>query len=108
MNKKKLKKYPSFFEHSAKVMPRESVERADRQAKEIISFLKLAEARHRMGLRQTDIKGFSQADISKIENRTDIKLSTLIEYMRSIGLGIKIVGIPSDKKQDEFLILKAE
>lgn len=108
MRTKKRKKYENFFHHADKVMSRESAKKADKRAKDIISFLRLADARKRMGLRQTDIKTFSQADVSKIENRSDIKLSTLIEYMRSIGMGLKIVGIPEDNERDEFLILKAK
>ena len=73
---------------------------------EIVAFLKLAEARKKMGLRQIDIEGFTQAEVSKIENRPDIKLSTLIDYLKSIGMGVKIVGV-SDDDHEEFEILKA-
>lgn len=45
-------------------MPPEHVKRADDHAKQ-------------MGLRQIDVHGFSQAEISKIENRADIKLAAL-------------------------------
>ncbi len=108
MKTKTKKKYGSFFDHADKVMSKENAKKADKRAEDIVSFLKLAEARKRMGLRQTDIKSFSQADVSKIENRSDMKLSTLIEYMRSIGMGLKIVGIPEDNEREEFLILKAK
>ncbi len=108
MKTKKKKKYENFFDHTDKVMPRENAKKADKRAEDVISFLHLAEARKRMGLRQTDIKTFSQADVSKIENRSDINLSTLIEYMHSIGMGLKIIGIPEDDEREEFLILKAK
>ena len=102
----KNKKYSDFFESSDKYMKPEVIEQADKKAKDIISFLRLAEARKAMGLRQIDVKGFSQADVSKIENRGDIKLSTLIEYMQSIGMGLKISGFNEENK--EFEILKVQ
>lgn len=108
MKTKKKKEYVDFFDHADKNMSRENAKKADKRAEEVISFLHLADARKRMGLRQTDIKAFSQADVSKIEHRSDIKLSTLIEYMRSIGMGLKIIGIPKDDEREEFLILKAK
>ncbi len=108
MKKKNKKKYRDFFDFSDEVMTPAVAKEADRRAENIISILHLAQARKRMGLRQSDIKSFSQADVSKIENRADIKLSTLIEYMRSIGMGLKIIGIPEDDKDEEFLILKAK
>ena len=110
MNHKKPKKekYSNFFEQSSKVMSLKRAQRADKRAREIIHFLKLSEARKKMGLRQVDIKGFTQAEISKIENRTDIKLSTLMEYLRSIGMGIKIIGIPKNREKEEFIILKSK
>jgi hypothetical protein len=101
---KKNKKYKDFFESSDSYMNPESAKRADKKAEDVISFLKLAEARKKMGLRQIDLEGFSQADVSKIENRSDIKLSTLIDYMQSIGMGIKISGL--GEENEEFEILK--
>lgn len=89
-------------------MPPEKFKRAVERGEEIVAFLRLAEARKKMGLRQVDIDGFTQTEISKIENRSDIKLSTLIDYMKSIGMGVKIVGIPEDDGEEEFEILTAK
>jgi len=36
------------------------------------------------------------------------RLSTLIDYMKSIGMGIKIMGIPKNDDEDEFEILTAK
>lgn len=103
----KKEKYSDFFDSAKKVMPSDKFKRATERGEEIIAFLRLAEARKKMGLRQIDVDGFSQAEVSKIENRSDIKLSTLIDYMKSIGLGIKILGISEDS-EEEFEILKAK
>ena len=104
MSKKKMK-VSSFFERSNEHLSPEAQKRADSKAKEIISLLKLAETRKKLGIKQVDVEGFKQADVSKIENRSDIKLSTLIEYLDSLGLSIKITGI--DENNEEYEILKA-
>ena len=106
--KKRKKKYKDFFKESAKVMSAESVERADTRSKAVIQFLQLAEARKSMGLRQSDLKGFSQADVSKLEKRTDIKLSTLIEYLQSLGMELEIKARPVGRrsKKDEITLLR--
>lgn len=105
---KKKKKYTDFFESAKEVMPADRFKRAIERGEEIVAFLRLAEARKRMGLRQVDVDGYTQDEISKIENRFDIKLSTLINYMKSIGMGIKIVGIPENDEEEEFEILTAK
>ncbi len=106
--KRVTRKYKEFFKEANRVMSKQAAKLADTRAKEIVSFLRLAEARQKMGYRQTELKPFSQSEISKIEHRSDIKLSTLIEYMQSIGMGIKIVGIPKEEEQEEFVILAAK
>ena len=100
------KKKNDFFDNARSIIPPEKFKRAMDRGDEIVAFLKLAEARKKMGLRQIDIEGFTQAEVSKIENRPDIKLSTLIDYLKSIGMGVKIVGV-SDDDHEEFEILKA-
>lgn len=48
----------------------------------------LAEARARAGLTQSRVAqrmGISQSDVSKLERRTDVRLSTLRAYARAIG-----------------------
>jgi hypothetical protein len=36
------------------------------------------------------MKAFSQTAVSKLERRKDMKLSTLIEYLDEIGMGLEI------------------
>ena len=48
----------------------------------------LAEARVRAGLTQTEVAqrlGISQSDVSKLERRDDLRLSTLARYARALG-----------------------
>ena len=57
--------------------------------REILS-LQRAKLRERQGVRQSDMKAFSQTAISKLERRKDVKLSTLIEYLEGLGMGLEI------------------
>lgn len=62
-----------------------------------------------MGIRQEDIKSFSQSGISKLEARKDLKISTLIEYLDNLGLGVEIKAYQKKqgrKKNQEFVLLK--
>lgn len=105
---KSKKKYQDFFDSARAVMPRARFKSSIARGQKIVAFLQLAEARKKMGLRQVDVKGYTQDEISKIENRSDIKLSTLVEYMKSIGMGIKIIGVPRNAEEEEFEIFKVK
>lgn len=72
------------------MMSADQVRRAHLAADREILALQLAKLRERQGLRQSDIKAFSQTAISKLERRKDMKLSTLIEYVQGIGMGLEI------------------
>lgn len=53
----------------------------------------LAEARRRAGLTQTQVAGrlgTTQSDVSKLERRADVQLSTLRAYARAIGAQLHI------------------
>jgi len=72
------------------MMSEEQVRRARLAAEREILNMRLAELRERQGVKQSDIKAFSQTAVSKLEKRRDMKLSTLIEYVQGIGMGIEI------------------
>ena len=86
------------------VMSKESIARSDEIYERELLMLKLAELRAQYKVKQTDIKGFSQPAISRIEGRTDIKLSTLIKYLTQMELKMEIKvrprrarkGVPSE------------
>jgi len=61
-----------------------------------------------MGLRQEDIRSFSQSGISKLESRKEMKISTLVEYLDDIGMSLEIKAYPKDKMRNrkEFILLK--
>lgn len=53
----------------------------------------LAEARKRAGLTQTQVAdrlGSTQSDVSKLERRGDVRLSTLRAYARAIGVRLQV------------------
>jgi hypothetical protein len=102
-------KNKDFTEELAAMLPKERVERAKRDAEKEIFQIRLSELRKKVGLREEDIKNFSQSSISKLESRKDIKVSTLIEYLDKIGMGVEIKAYPKNKKResrDEVVLLK--
>lgn len=53
----------------------------------------LAEARSRAGLTQREVgerMGISQSDVSKLERRSDVRLSTLRAYARALGARLHV------------------
>lgn len=97
-----------FFSFSAKHMSQESVRRADAKAKTEIINLRLGELRDSLGIKQTEVPGFNQPSVSKIESREDIKLSTLLQYLEGLNLDVEITVHPKgkNKKDDEIELLK--
>lgn len=81
------------------MMTEDQVHRAHAVAEREILATKLAELRERRGVKQIDISAFSQTAISKLERRKDMKLSTLIEYLDGIGMGLEIRVYPKDSKE---------
>lgn len=81
------------------VMSEESIARSDEIYERELLMLKLAELREKYHVKQTDIKGFSQPAISRIEGRTDIKLSTLVKYLKQMDLEMEIKVRPRSPKK---------
>ncbi|AVQ11214.1 MULTISPECIES: helix-turn-helix domain-containing protein [Leptospira] len=103
--KKDLK---SFYHDLESYVPKDVIKDAKTEAQKQILKLKLAELRQKQGIKQTDVEGFSQVSVSRIESRSDIKISTLVDYVHACGMDIEIKAIPRKKKtKDEFLLLKA-
>ncbi|MEW6585585.1 MAG: XRE family transcriptional regulator [Nitrospirota bacterium] len=61
-----------------------------------------------MGMKQEDIRAFTQSGISKLEARKDMKISTLVEYLHNIGMGVEIKAYPRRRKHkiDEVVLLR--
>lgn len=103
-------KKSDFVDELEAMLPKERAERAKNEARKEIFKIKLAELREKAGIRQQDITKFSQSSISKLESRKDIKISTLLDYLESINMGIEIKVFPKKKRKkasDEIILLKA-
>ena len=102
-----MKKRKDYVAELMSQMPAKRVQKAKIEAEKEIFKIRLAQLRERMGLRQQDLKSFNQSDISKLEARRDMKLSTLIEYLKNIDMGMEIIAYPKNvKKHEEVTLLK--
>jgi len=98
-----------FLDELALTLSEKRIKRAQKEAEKEIIRIRLSELREKRGIRQEDIKSFSQSSVSKLESRNDMKISTLVEYLDNLGLGIEIKVYPKNdkKKGKEIVILKA-
>jgi hypothetical protein len=77
--------------------------------KKEILMIKLSELRRLMNVTQQEIKGFSQPAIASLEKRKDMKISTLVNYLSEIGMGMEIKVYAKRRKATvpkEMLLLK--
>ena len=83
---------------------REDEQRAvAKRAAALITAHNLRELRGLAGQTQEDVSavtGFKQANVSRLEKRADMKLSTLRDYVGSLGGTLKIVADVAGKKVD--------
>jgi len=68
--------------------------------------IKLKELRGKYGIKQSDLSDFSQTAISKLERRKDLKISTLIDYLESLGFGLEIAAFPKGEKNIKEVLLR--
>lgn len=66
---------------------------------------KLFKLRKELKINQNEMNSFNQASISKIEQREDIKLSTLIDYLDDLGYGLEIKAYSKNNNGNEKLLL---
>jgi len=100
MNRKK-----DFIDELSNSLNKRRVEKAKQDAKKEIFKIKLSDLRQKQGIKQDKIKNFSQSSISKIESRKDMKLSTLIDYLDNIGMGIEIKAYNKNPKENKKILL---
>ncbi len=82
------------------VMSYESIAQSDAIYESQLFILKLAELREQYNIKQTDIKSSSQPSISRIKDRNDIKLSTVIKYLTQMDLEMEIKVRPRHPGED--------
>ena len=80
------------------------LEKAKKLAKKESLNIQLGLLREKYGIKQSELSNFTQTSVSKIENRKDIRISTLIEYLDSLDMGLEIFAYPKDSTKKELLL----
>ena len=80
------------------------LEKARRMAQEESLNIRLGMLREKYGVKQSEIANFTQTAVSKLENRKDIRISTLIDYLDSLGMGLEITAYPKNSTKKELLL----
>ncbi|MCL1833168.1 MAG: XRE family transcriptional regulator [Leptospirales bacterium] len=75
-------------------MTPESVARSRKMAEQEILTIRLCQLREKLGVKQDEFDNFSQTSISRLEKRKDIRISTLIDYLSNLGMGLEIKALP--------------
>jgi hypothetical protein len=101
----RITKQKNFFESIEKLMSTADIKKSKEKAKKLIFQYRLKELREKQGIKQEEIERFSQPSISRIEKRTDIKLSTLFEYLESIGLNLEITARSKKNPKIKYILL---
>jgi hypothetical protein len=55
-------------------------------------------------VKQSELTNFTQTAVSKLENRKDIRISTLIDYLGSLGMSLEISAYPKNSTEKEVLL----
>lgn len=98
--KKKIKKHnQDFFANAKKVVGDERYSKALKKGHDKANQIRLKMARELIGKNQTDLKGLTQPEVSKIEARKDMKISTLVKYAKALGMKITINLISEDDEK---------
>lgn len=90
------------------MMTEESVRNSYIQVGKEILTISLSNLRKEMNVKQSEMTNFSQTSISKLEKRTDIKITTLIDYLDNLGMGLEIITYPknNESKKTRRTLLK--
>ena len=101
--RKPLKKLHPISEFDAKMTP-EVLARAKKMAEQESLNIRLGMLREKYGVKQSEIENFTQTAVSKLENRKDIRISTLIDYLDSLVMGLEITAYPRNSTEKEVLL----
>jgi transcriptional regulator with XRE-family HTH domain len=96
------------FKELLDAIPAERREKIEGRVRETIAAMPLDELRRARQLTQTKLAetlGVNQGEVSKIEHRTDLYLSTLSEYVEALGGSLEIRAVFPDS---EVLITQFE
>lgn len=100
--KNKTKKYnQDFFSSAKKVIGDKRFNKAIKKGNEKANEIRLKIARELIGKNQTELKGMTQPEVSKIEARKDLKISTLKKYAEALGMKVKISFVYEDEEKNQ-------
>jgi hypothetical protein len=85
-------------------MKAEVLTRARKMAEKGSLNIRLGMLREKYGVKQSEITNFTQTAVSKLENRKDLRISTLIDYLDSLGMGLEITAYPRNSNEKELLL----
>jgi transcriptional regulator with XRE-family HTH domain len=97
------KKTHPLSELDARMNP-EVLARARKIAEQESLNIRLSLLREKYGVKQREVANFTQTAVSKLEKRKDIRISTLIDYLDSLGMGLEITAFPKDTNEKELLL----
>ena len=103
MAKTKVKKTHPISELEARMNPEVLVKARKMAQKESLN-IRLAILREKYDVKQSEIVNFTQTAVSKLENRKDIRISTLIDYLDGLGMGLEITAYPRNSAKKELLL----
>lgn len=105
-----MAKYRDAIAMMEATMAKDDVDDCRNKTASILAMLNLAELRETYKVKQTQLKGFSQPSVSRIERRKDMKLSTLLEYLSSMDLELEMTvrpKHPTKKVPSKVVLLKS-
>jgi len=100
---KVLKKTHPISELDARMNPA-VLAKAKKMAQEESLNVRLAILREKYGMKQREIKDFTQTAVCKLEKRNDIRISTLINYLDNLNMGLEITARPRNSTKRELLL----
>ncbi len=87
-------------------MSPDAVKKAHQKAEQEILAIRLAQLREEQNIKQSEMHSFQQTSVSKIEKRKDMKISTLIDYLDDLGLGLEIRAYSKNNSMTDTVLLK--
>jgi hypothetical protein len=100
-----MKNKKDFVERAMEKFSNEKQKEIKKSVEKEIFKIKLSQLRENMGLKQEDLIHFTQSNVSRLENRQDMKISTIIDYLEDLGLGFEIKVYSKNKNDKKEVIL---
>ncbi|MDR3324810.1 MAG: XRE family transcriptional regulator [Spirochaetaceae bacterium] len=80
------------------------LEKARKMAQEESLNIRLGMLREKYNTKQNERTNFTQTAASNLEDRKEIRISTLIDYVGRLGMGLEITAYPRNSTEKEILL----